>query len=267
MSKDGKHHHSPVFYLGQWVGEDRQLCEYKRRHHGVLPKRVFPDKTGYQHGLYNVQGLPPTDRQYVEKKYMSRVDSEAAISLTAMLDETLPPSDFSPRMKVAWARFLYSLTFRSPNVIKRLQAQMDQQIAEGKIKQPEIPFVAAEVFPSMLGSPDVVKELVGMNWVTSNLGQARNMLLTSDRPVIMTNGLLHAEAHIAVPVSPRSFFLAYRTDEMFQLIAAMSQDDLVAMINDKVVRQAVEFVYAFDDSQTDFIAARFGDQVRSTPLG
>src|ERR1700692_1941292 len=105
MSKDGKHHHSPVFYLSQWVGKDGQLSEYKRRHHGVLPKRVFPDKTGYKHGLYSVEGLPPAARKYVEKKYMAPVDSEAAIALTAMLDETLPPSDFSPRMKVAWARF------------------------------------------------------------------------------------------------------------------------------------------------------------------
>lgn len=267
MSKDGKHHHTPAFYLSHWAGDDNQLCEYKRRHHGVLPKRVSPDQTGYQHGLYNVPGLPPRDRQYVETKFLARVDSEAAVALAAMLDESLPVSDFSPRLKIAWARFLYSLTFRSPNVIKRLQAQMDEQVAAGKVKQPEIPFAAAEVFPSMLGSPNVIKELVGMNWVTSNLGGARRALFTSDRPVIMTNGLLHADAYIAVPISPRSFFLAYRTDKLFQLIAAMSQDDLVTEINNQVVRQAVEFVYAYDDSQTDFIATRFGEQVRSTPLG
>jgi hypothetical protein len=267
MSKDGKHHHTPVFYLSQWAGDDGQLCEYKRRYRGVLPKRVFPDKTGYKHGLYSVAGLSPQDRQYVETKYLKRVDGDAAIALTAMLDESLPADQFPPKMKVAWARFLYSLTFRSPNVIKRLQAQMDQQVADGKIKQPKIPFTAAEVFPSMLGSPNVIKELIDMAWVTCDLRLSRNTLLTSDRPVIMTNGLMQPGAHIAIPISPRSFFWAYRTEENFQKFAKMNQDDWVEEINNHVVRQAVEFVYGFDDSQTSFIAARFGEQKRATPLG
>ena len=205
MSKDGKHHHTPVFYLQQWAGADRQICEYKQRYQGVLPKRVFPDATGYRHGLYSVPGLPLEKRQYVETTYMSWVDSHAAVALEAMLDESRRALDFPLRLKVAWARFLYSLTFRSPNVIKRLQGQMDEQVAAGVVRQPEIPFAAAEVFPSMLQSKTVIRELISMAWQSSTLNQAKQTLLTSDRPVIMTNGLKHEEAHIVLNITARFF--------------------------------------------------------------
>ncbi len=71
---------------------------------------------------------------------------------------------------------------------------------------------------------------------------------------------------IALPISPRTFFLAYRSDDLFRQIAALSQDELVETINNAMAGQAVEFVYAFDDSQTAFIRNRFGSRLRSTPL-
>jgi hypothetical protein len=81
MSKEGKHHYIPVFYLKQWAGADERICEYKQRYHGVLPKRVYPDATGYVHGLYNVPGLPSEDIQYVEKRFMQAVDDRASVAL------------------------------------------------------------------------------------------------------------------------------------------------------------------------------------------
>src|ERR1700728_779884 len=113
MSKAGKHHFVPVFYLKQWAGTDERICEYRRRYHGVLPKRVFPDGTGYVHGLYSVPGLPEKDEQYVEKRFMSRIDNDAAIALRWILDETKPAGDLPDRLKVSWAQFIYSLTLRA----------------------------------------------------------------------------------------------------------------------------------------------------------
>jgi hypothetical protein len=144
---------------------------------------------------------------------------------------------------------------------------MDEQVAAGVVRQPEIPFAAAEVFPSMVQSKTVIRELISMAWVSSALNQAKQTLLTSDRPVIMTNGLMHDEAHIVLPISPRAFFLAYRTEAVFHQIAVRSQDELAWQINDYVTRQAIDFVYAIDDSQTVFIQKRFGEQMPSTPLG
>lgn len=266
MSKAGKHHFAPVFYLKQWSGADDQLCEYRRRYHGVLPKRVFPDATGYVHGLYSVPGLPVEDEQYVERRFMSRVDNDAALALEWMLDESAPAGDLSDRLKYRWAQFIYSMTFRAPNVIARMQQKMDQQVAAGTIKHPEIPFAAAEVFPSMLTSKFAIGELLSLKWTVCTLNPPTRLLLTSDRPIIMTNGLMQADGHIALPISPRAIFLAYRSDDFFRQIAALSQQTLADITNDYVTKQAINFVYAFDETQTRFVQNRFGIRQRSTPL-
>lgn len=266
MSKEGKHHFAPIFYLSQWAGADHQICEYKRRYHGVLPKRVVPDATGYVHGLYSVPGLPPEDAQYVERKFMSRIDSDAALALEWMLDETKPAGDLPDRLKVRWAQFVYSMTFRAPNVIERMQRTMDGQVAAGILNQPKIPFTPPEVFPSMLTSKLAIGELVSMRWTVCTLAPPTYRLLTSDRPIIMTNGLMQAGDHIALPISPRAFFLAYRSDDFFRQVSALSQPALAEIINDNVAKQAINFVYAFDESQTKFVQKRFGLRQRSTPL-
>jgi len=198
---------------------------------------------------------------------MAPVDSRASLALTEMLDESWPAEDFPVRFKVAWSQFIYSLTFRAPNVIARLQTTMDEQVAAGAIRRPEVPFRPAEVFPSMLASKTVMKVLLSMNWKTSRLDEAKHRLLTCDRSIIMTNGLERPDAHIVLPISPRTFFLAYRSDDVFDRIAWLSQDVLATSINDAMVRQAIDFVYAYDDSQSRFIQNRFGERLRSSPLG
>jgi hypothetical protein len=266
MSKEGKHHYIPVFYSKQWAGTDERVCEYKQRYHGVLPKRVYPDATGYVHGLYNVPGLPPEDIQYVEKRFMQAVDDRASVALRAMLDDNISGADFSTRLKTGWARFLYSLTFRTPNVIKRMQGRIEREAAEHGITSPSVPYAAPEMFPGLISSRLVVDGLLSMHWNVGSVKGAKNLLLTSDKPIIMTNGFAGADAHIALPISPTAFFIATRTMEMFRQIASRSRDDLASTVNNKVSEQAIDFVYAFDDKQTRFIQNRFGRRVRSTPL-
>src|SRR5437879_9439677 len=100
MSKRGKHHYVPIFYLKQWTNfSDKMLCEYKQRYTGVLPRRVFPDQTGYVHGLYSVPGLPKEDEQYVETKHMSAVDSRAALALDWMLDDSRANEEMPPKLR------------------------------------------------------------------------------------------------------------------------------------------------------------------------
>ena len=37
MAVGQKHHYLPVFYLKQWAGPDRRLCEFSRPHKVVKP--------------------------------------------------------------------------------------------------------------------------------------------------------------------------------------------------------------------------------------
>jgi hypothetical protein len=266
MSKAGKHHFIPVFYLKRWAGDDKRLWEYRRRHDGIRSKRVYPDATGYVHGLYSVPGLPAQDEQYVEKRFFSRLDNDAAVALEWLLDEGKPPGDLPDRFKIRWAQFVYSMVFRAPNVIERMQRTMDGQVAAGTLKQPAVPFTPPEVFPSMLTSRVALGELLSLRWQMCTLHPPTQYLLSSDRPIVMSNGLRHEGAHIVLPVSPRAFFLAYRSEDYFRAFSARSERDLAATLNDHVAKQSINFVYAFDESQSRFIRNRYGKRERATPL-
>ncbi len=64
-----------------------------------------------------------------------------------------------------------------------------------------------------------------MRWMATGVSGAEPLAyLTSDRPVIMTNGLAHTEAHIALPISPTAFFLATRTDAILNQIKSIQSE-------------------------------------------
>jgi hypothetical protein len=117
MSKEGKHHYIPVFYLKQWTGADGRLCEYSRPYDRVKPRRVHPDGTGYIHGLYSIPGLPPELEQVVETKFMRTTDNYAALALRILLSgATL---QFSQDVRSGWSRFISSLVMRNPESVER----------------------------------------------------------------------------------------------------------------------------------------------------
>jgi hypothetical protein len=123
-------------------------------------------------------------------------------------------------------------------------------------------FTPAEAFPSMLTSEFALRELLSMNWTICTLHPPTPYLLTSDRPIIMTNGLMHDQGHIALPISPRSFFLAYRSEDFYRAVSARSEQELAETVNNHVAKQAINFVYTFDESQSYRIATGRGNARR-----
>ncbi len=92
-------------------------------------------------------------------------------------------------------------------------------------------------------------------------------MLTSDRPVIMTNGLADPNAHMAIPIAPRLLFIAAKRPSFLNNVISMPADNLTELVNNKVCEQAVKFVYGEDDRQLRFVEKRLGKRVQSTPLG
>jgi len=74
MSKQGRHHYIPVFYLKQWAGDDKRVCEFSRSYVRVKPRRTHPDGTGYLDGLNTVDGLPPEEAQFLEDVFFKIAD-------------------------------------------------------------------------------------------------------------------------------------------------------------------------------------------------
>ena len=126
---------------------------------------------------------------------------------------------------------------------------------------------ATRVLRVLLRSKRVVRVLASLKWQTVTVNTAKYPLLTSDRPVIMSNGLFGQDTHIVLPISPRRLFIATKNDETFQSIVSVPTDVLAETVNNQVAQQAYKFVYGVDDQQLRFVAKRLGKRVWSSPLG
>src|SRR5437879_1287487 len=105
-----------------------------------------------------------------------------------------------------------------------------------------------------------------MQWSTMEMKGACHAFLTSDRPIIMTNGLAREDAHVVLPISPRRIFIATKSVLVKKKILAMGEKQIVRAVNEKMAEQAVKYVYGIDDSQLRFVSNRLGKHIPSTPL-
>lgn len=97
-----------------------------------------------------------------------------------------------------------------------------------------------------------------MLWRVLKISNEGPRLLTSDRPVIRTNGLLNKGDHIALPLSPDLLFIASNDKDVLKGALKADQIKLVKLVNKLTVESAVRFVYAKDENQERFIQNHFG---------
>ena len=247
MPKHQKQHYIPEFYQKQWAGSDGRLCEYSIRHKGVEARMTHPAGSGYKPGVYTIPGVAPEIANHTETVFLSRVDTGAAAALTNML---LPdPLPWSTELKSEWIRFLMSLLHRTPERVAYLKAIVEAEyprlIEEYRVKYPSIrqpgdpetfEEFQAKAAPNPSGRAFALllqklmdSELVGshigkMQWRVLTLANAPYPFLTSDRPIIMTNGLTGPDAHFALPLSPQHIFLATTNDDTFLKISGDRSD-------------------------------------------
>ncbi len=65
-------------------------------------------------------------------------------------------------------------------------------------------------------------------------------LLTSDRPVIRTNGLAQKGGHLALPIGPRRLFVASHDPDVINGLWASAPRVLAAEVNKNTVESAVK---------------------------
>jgi hypothetical protein len=136
MSEPIKHHYLPVFYLSQWAGPDGKLTRYYRPHLVVVGSRIAPANTGYEPGLYSLEGYQPEFINAVEKEYMAKVvDEPASKALKIVLGGEY--SKMTPELQVAWTRFLMSLMFRTPQMIDYITKEAEQNLRRNFQSNPE----------------------------------------------------------------------------------------------------------------------------------
>ena len=84
-------------------------------------------------------------------------------------------------------------------------------------------------------------------------------LMTSDRPLYWsTHGLDSPDSFIALPVGPRTLFVAGNLRSFVYDLEARSDTEAVQRVNQVVVQQARQFVWGVDHSQLQLVRDEMG---------
>jgi hypothetical protein len=280
MPKEPKHHYIPVFYLQQWADQRSRMVEYSRQgpDRVVKTRPTSPTGTGFARGLYRVEDVDPSVVNAVETLFLKPSDGLAAEALQSFLQGEAFPR---PELRTSWARFVLSLMLRYPEAVALMKRQLRQNVEKiyEQTKQPDEPATFAEyeasrgtqelarvhgrVLMGLMQDSRMGRLLFGMYWGVLKFQNYNHNLLTSDRPIVSNIFRLSAH-HLCMPISPEVIWVACATTQAQQEFRRIGLLDVMAAINDVVVRQAQIYVWGTKDaSQLRFVKSRMGRRLQS----
>ena len=280
MSEPDKHHYLPVFYLSQWAGADGKIVRYHRPHECVVAHRIAPKNTGYEPGLYRLDGYASEQRNVIEKDFMAPVvDDLAAQALRVLIERE--QAKLTTELRQAWTRFLMSLHVRHPGRVEQITQQAAVGLRQSLLDNPEeyealrkahdpptllewveqnAPVIldnfGKQLLPDIITHQPTGDALIRMRWWTVGVTQAMPDLLTSDRPLYLSHGVADARCFIALPLSPRFIFFATRDEDTFHRVMAQGIAPVTKSLNELLVTQAQKYVYAAHDRHLRFVENR-----------
>lgn len=286
MSSPKDHHYLPRFYLKAWTTGGR-LVEFSRPYRDVVTKFRPPKGAGFETGLYSLPSeADPRSREQVELNIMQKIDDGAAPIHARLLANG--PRGLSPGDRSAWVWFVNSLLFRTPVSL----AWLDDQIRNGSYnfsaaeraeyaahRKPDYPADPNELFGSvsdgeaavarmtlmvkMIGSRLIGGGLFGMAWEVLTLSSPEHGFLTSDDPVMGSNGMAQGDSFVMLTLGPRHLFVAGSSARVIRAFASQEQLALERAINAAVVDQAWKIVVGQNDSHKPLVSARLGRTPRT----
>jgi hypothetical protein len=275
MPKDPKHHYVPVFYLQQWAGARSRLIEFSRQgpDQVVKSRPTSPTGTGYVRGLYRMDDIDPDVVNAVETLFLKPSDGLAAEALQCFLEEREFPKP-GP-MRTSWSRFVLSLMVRYPEAVAHMKTQLRANVEKmyERTRKPDEPRTFAE-FEATQGSHDMARIhgkllmdlmqdsrmgrlIFRMHWGVLKFENYKHNLLTSDRAIASNIFPLSAH-HLCLPISPKMGFFACATEQAEREFMGIDPHLVMQTMNDKVVRQAQNYVWGTDDSQLRYVKNRMG---------
>jgi hypothetical protein len=270
------HHFNPRFYLSEWAGDDRRVCEMRLIRGKVVAKRKFPQNTGYLKDLYRTDGVSDDIAQNLETQFFSPLDGKAARVMREMLAGAaeLPLED-----RADWTRFLLSLLFRNREGVTLIKDHMADLVRATVValednwtqrRKPEETRSLTEVFAdrergytgiraaniiaNIIGNHRALPDIIKMHWGVLNLSHSTIPLVTSDRPVFF-GALSDPNAYVALPIGPYHLFVAAYDDRFSKPIDASA---VAYGMNQDVVSNGREFVWGLDDGGIDFVRTWIG---------
>jgi hypothetical protein len=225
--------------------------------------------------------LPAEGRTFLEREFFRQVDQFAHNALTLLKDSNI--KNLSPEDRSGWTRFVISLVHRHPDKVHALRqharASMQATVYESERGRQLLQehahlknaaeFVAgligqsadvtmAKLLSTIIDSEKVGNHILQMRWSVLTITNPIHTFLTSDRPVVMTNGINRPDSFIIVPMGPKQTFVAVNTEKMEDYLQSIPVEKFTTSLNDAVSRQACSYVYGADDTQLRFVENRLG---------
>lgn len=273
------HHYIPKFYTKRWT-TGGQLAIYELTENGLYVREGAPKSTGYLSKLYSMKSVPSEEAEDIEKEFFAPADTLAEKAMHALGNGR---TIYNDNLREAWAKYIVGLLVRCPEDLELMRANwLDYliqvpahwELAYSASRQPgDSPTLADKIklitperaeksmfraYLNLFDHRNVLNFVKRMRWGVWDVSSASQKLLTSDRPVIRTNGLQQAGGHIALAIGPTKLFLGARDISTMEELRKMTPNVVVKNYNNQVVGGSVRFVYAVDRSQTDFIKKWIG---------
>ena len=279
------HHYIPKGYLKRWSNPaDGKITTFEHRYEGLRARPSAPSGTGYVPHLYTAK-LNPDVGDLVETELLQRIDSDAARLLDRFTSGG--PLEFEPDERSAWSLFLLSLMHRSPGRIDHFDKRVAEAFpsfadgvpaeveAEYAIhRRPDDPQTIGEFFRTAapkdveLGRTILLRQLLtservgnALNSMQRGVVRFRNTkhnLLTSDKPLIVTNGLELPDVVVMLALSPEHLFLSAHDAKQLEPYGDPANAAKVIRFNNiKVCEQAERYVYSTSTAQQSFVAKYF----------
>lgn len=264
-----KHHYIPQFYLRPWLGADHKLTVFGREPYSgrIRSRRRGTNSTGYEDNLYTIPGATEETKQNIERIFMSTVDTTAARARDMLLNGVIPQGN----ERHAWARFLMSMAMRGPEEIRAFKRKfahdwiLPDREFEARYQGVRTPGwpptlidyinlegpIAAErraiiILTDLIQHENVTRLFMSAIWWVLDTSKVQRPLMTSDHPVVMTNGLGREDGHFAVPIGPRRLFIAFMKADFSKRFRNMPVGKIVRLTNEAVIGQGRKNVYAID---------------------
>lgn len=281
MNEPISHHFVPVFYLSNWCESNGMVPFSMRRDDcSIFQSRVKPSETAFENRLYSYEKVPKKQRQAVEKLFFTaEVDTKAAPILRKIVTGEI--GILSPEERADWTRFLIAARLRVPEIVHDLKKTATEELrrsltedheeylaVKGAVNAPtllawaERKFVGLTDNFGMMILPDIITDpnhtgiIAGMNWWMEDVSGANVQLLTSDRPLWVSTGLMKPNCLLALPLSPTHIFFASRNGDLQTALHRVGTNRLARRCNESIASQAARFVYG--RAEAAFIDRRLG---------
>jgi hypothetical protein len=266
MAEEMKHHYVPEFYLKQWADPDGRVPHYRWLNGRAVFGRRAPEYIGFEHDLYAREHVPPEERHKVETDFFAVLDSKAAIIHGRLMRQER--FTFTAEERQDWAVFLAAANARTPDMVEFIKKSCDATLREKLNENPEEvervlgykpPFTLAEwaeknaadrlanfhlhILLKHLTREDLIQQFMDMDWTVHRVRSRHKELLTCDRPLWYLENPKHPKFTMMMTLCPRTVFIAARSTELADRMAATPSMKLARLINESVFNRVSERVY------------------------